>query len=418
MESLPFIGWDLFNSVILHTMRSILFINRVYPPANGATGRVLEHVAQEFVHAGWDVSVLTTSVFGEPAGTGVRDGVRIIRCETGFSKRNLLSRTLGYALMIPMFGLRALLLPKVDVIVIKTDPPMLLILAPLLRFLKGSRLIHWAQDLYPEVAEEAGVLRRGGVVAELFRKFSTHSLLSCDAIVAVGRCMVERIVLRGIPREMIRMIPNTGMEKEITPVDHANNPFRQRHGLGGDFVVGYSGNMGRVHDFATMLAVAEQLKEMGEDSILFLLIGEGPGEPLLRREVRERGLANVRFLPSQPLGDLSESLAAADLHLVSMREGMSGLVVPSKFYGVMAAERPCLFIGPPESEIAHMIREHGSGTVIQNGDSGALLAAILSYRTSPQKCVEEGKNGRLSLLKGDARGLFVSVASEVIKVTK
>jgi hypothetical protein len=217
---------------------------------------------------------------------------------------------------------------------------------------------------------------------------------------------------------MIRMIPNTGMEKEITPVDHANNPFRQRHGLGGDFVVGYSGNMGRVHDFATMLAVAEQLKEMGEDSILFLLIGEGPGEPLLRREVRERGLANVRFLPSQPLGDLSESLAAADLHLVSMREGMSGLVVPSKFYGVMAAERPCLFIGPPESEIAHMIREHGSGTVIQNGDSGALLAAILSYRTSPQKCVEEGKNGRLSLLKGDARGLFVSVASEVIKVTK
>jgi hypothetical protein len=101
-----------------------------------------------------------------------------------------------------------------------------------------------------------------------------------------------------------------------------------------------------------------------------------------------------------------------------MREGMSGLVVPSKFYGVMAAERPCLFVGPPESEVARMIGEHHSGTVIQNGDSVALLAAILSYRYSPEKCVEEGKRGRLALLKNDATGSFISVATELVKVTK
>lgn len=399
-------------------MPSILFINRVYPPANGATGRVLEYIAKGFVQAGWEVSVLTTSGDGMPVGTSVVDGVQIIRCGAIFSKKNLLFRALGYALMIPSLGLKALLLPRVDVIVIKTDPPMLLTLGPILRLLKGSRLIHWAQDLYPEVAEEAGVLRRGGVVAEVLRKISTLSLRSYDSVVSVGRCMSERIVSRGIPRDRIRMIPNVGMEREIRPVEHLTNQFRKRLGIEKATLVEYSGNMGRVHEFDTMLDVAQQLQERGEKSVHFLLIGDGPGESMLREEVMKRGLDNVRFLPSQPQGELSESLSAGDIHLVTMREEMSGLVVPSKFYGIMAAARPCLFIGPSDSEVAQMILEHGAGTVIRPGDTEGLLNAILAYRNIPEKCGEEGQRGRSALLQENARELFVTLTSKVINIPK
>ena len=395
-------------------MPSILFINRVYPPADGATGRVLEYVAEGFVRAGWEVSVLTTVAGGEKAGTTVRHGVRIIRCGVFFSKTTLLARALGYALMIPSLALRALLLPRADLAVVKTDPPMLLVLGPLLRWLKGSRLIHWAQDLYPEVAEEAGVLRERGSVAVMLRTISTGSLHSYDRIVAVGRCMVERMVARGIAREKICVIPNTGIEQEIRQIDHSVNPFRSRHGLGECFVVEYSGNMGRAHEFETLLSAAELLQEQGESGIRFLLIGRGPGEGILREEVQRRGLTNLLFLPPQPQSELSESLGAGDLHLVTMRTGMSGLVVPSKFYGVMAAERPALFIGPADSEVARVIDEHEVGAVIAPGDAAGLVEAILAYRQTPERRVLAGRKARALLTEESALERFIATASETL----
>lgn len=396
-------------------MPSILFINRVYPPTDGATGRVLEHIATGFVRAGWEVSVLTTASPGETAGLSIRNGVRIIRTGVFFSKQSLPARALGYALMIPSLGLKALLLPRADLVVTKTDPPMLLVLGPLLKWLKGSRLIHWGQDLYPEIAEEAGVLRHGGIVAGMLRRISTAAMRSHELTVAVGRCMAERVAGRGIPPERIRVIPNAGMEREIVPVEHPANEFRRRHGLEHSFVVEYSGNMGRVHEFSTVIEVARELKEKGEAGIVFLFIGGGPGEPALRREVGQGKLSNVRFLPSQPQNSVSESLGAGDLHLVTMKARMSGLVVPSKFYGVMAAERPCLFLGPDDSEVARVITENGTGIVVQPGDAAGLLAAILAYRDSPERGAADGRNARRILMQEDTVTLFIAAATEILK---
>ena len=188
-------------------MPSLLFINRVYPPDIGATGRVLEHVAHGFVAAGWEVTVLTTAGEHSKAGSALQNGVKVVRIASSFSKKSLVSRALGYAVMIPALGLRALSLPRVDVVVTKTDPPMLLVLGPLLRLLKGSRTIHWAQDLYPEVAEELGAMTRGGVIAGMIRSISTWSMKGYDLTIAVGRCMEARLKKRGIPANRILVIP-------------------------------------------------------------------------------------------------------------------------------------------------------------------------------------------------------------------
>lgn len=402
-------------------MPSILFINRVYPPESGATGRVLEYVAHGFVDAGWDVSVLTTAGERSDAGEEIRGGVKVVRIASGFSKKSLIARALGYALMIPSLLLKALMLPRADVVVTKTDPPMLLILGPFLKVLKGSKLIHWAQDLYPEIAEEAGVLPKGGaggMVTALLRLLSTLSMRSHDLTLAVGRCMIGHLKARGIPEERIRVVTNAGVEDDIVPVSHENNAFRKMHGLEGMFVVEYSGNLGRAHDFGTVLEAARLLEERGERGELgvrFLFVGGGPGEGLLRGEVARMGLSSILFLPPQPVSLLSESLGAGDLHLVTMKSEMAGLVVPSKFYGVMAAGRPCLFVGPECSEVARVIREQGVGEVIAPGDAQALVMAILRYRGAPEVREQAGGRGRIFLKEVDSLGLFLKCAADLVE---
>jgi glycosyltransferase involved in cell wall biosynthesis len=375
-------------------MPSILFINRVYPPDSGATGRVLEQAAVTLTRAGWGVTVLSTA--GDQPGPGavVRDGVKVIRTGGFFSKSSLEARAAGYAMMIPSLLFKALTLPRADVVVTMTDPPMLAVIGPVLKVIKGSKLVHWAQDLYPEVAEEAGVFKRGGLLAGVIRAFSSASLKSHDLVVSVGRCMSDRLYRRGILPEKVILIPNIGMERDIIPCVSRENSFRIHNGIAPEtLLVMYSGNLGRAHEFETVLEAARLLKDQGEQGILFLFVGEGPSRVVVEREAAAAGLSNVRFLPSQPGAEISESLGAADLHLVTMRQGMSGLVVPSKFYGVLAAERPCLFVGPLDSEVARVIRDVGCGEVTGISESAKLATIIQAYRDQPDLISEEGGRG-------------------------
>lgn len=357
-------------------MPSILFINRVYPPSSGATGEMLCQLAEALAARRWDVTILATDTGGVPKISS-RNGVRIFRAGGLFSRKSTLLRAVSYACMIPWLLIRALMLPRTDFIVTMTDPPMLAAIGPLLAFFKKNKIIHWAQDIYPEVAEELGVLP-SGIIARGLREVSSFALQRYDAVVSIGRCMSQRLIARGIPSEKIHLIPNWA--PAIVPRDKFNNPFRRQQGLEGEFVVAYSGNMGLAHDFDAILTAAESLRGR---HIVFLMIGEGPRRAEVQREAVSRGLDNMRFLPSQPPDKLSESLSAADAHLVTMRPPLCGLVVPSKFYGVLAAGRPCLFVGPKESEVAMSLSEQGAGMVIDPKNPSALAAAILDWAMDP-----------------------------------
>lgn len=358
-------------------MPSILFINRVYPPAQGATGEMLRDMAEALASRGWEVSVLTTGESGE-AKMATRSGVVIHRAGAALSRRSVILRAASYFIMIPWLLGRALLLPRTDFVVTMTDPPMLAVLGPMIGFFKRNKVIHWAQDLYPEVAEELGVLPKGTPLVTLLRSLSSQALRRCDAVVSIGRCMTSRLVQRGISYARIFNIPNWA--PPVTPLDRKNNPFRREHGLEGDFVVVYSGNMGLAHDFDAVLKAAESLQGR---HIVFLMIGDGPRRAELQRAASAKGLSNIRFLPSQPASKLSESLSAADAHLVTMRPNLCGLVVPSKVYGVLAAGRPCLFIGPSDSEAARLISEQDAGFVIDPAKPADLAGILLDWASDP-----------------------------------
>ena len=375
--------------------RSVLIVSRTFPPDAAAVGQLVAELAQELAARGWRVGVATTS----PAGA--RDepipGVEVSRVpgSFAFSRAGTGRRALGYLGIYPaLLTAAGYLRGPWDFVVTTSDPPLQVLLGPLLRATKGGRLIQWSQDLYPELAEELDVLRRDGRAARVLRALSTWGLERCDLVVVPGRCMESRLRKRGLRADRIRVVPNWSDPSRVRPIDRATNPFRREHGLGDDaFVVMYSGNFGLAHSFDEVLDAAERLRTERPE-IVFLMVGDGPRLEAVRADATGRGLANLRFLPLQPRERLAESLGAADLHLVTMPARLNGLVVPSKFYGVLAVGRPSVFVGPAESEVALVVRESGCGVVTPAGDANALVNAIAAFATDPTRWAQAGAIAR------------------------
>jgi len=366
-------------------MPHVAFLNRVYPPASGATGALLSELAPALVERGWRVTVVTGPAEGAPASEVTDRGVHVERVSgLSFARGNRIWRTLSYGSLFPALFARTLQLPSPDVIVTKTDPPMLKVLGPLLGRLTGAQVVHWAQDLYPEVAEGVGVIPEGGLLAKGLRRLSTRALQGHDHVVTVGRYMRDRLVTdRGLASSAVSTIPNWP-PSVVAPVAHEENPFQVEHDLEDRFVIMYSGNMGLAHPFGVVLDAAATLQDTVPEAC-FLFVGEGPRKGPLKREVRRRGLSNVRFLPFQPREQLDRSLSAADLHLVTMQEELSGLVVPSKLYGALGVGRPVLFLGPEDSEAARMVEAHDCGSVHPSPSGRALAKTIQDWHRVPTR---------------------------------
>jgi glycosyltransferase involved in cell wall biosynthesis len=260
-----------------------------------------------------------------------------------------------------------------DVIVTQTDPPLISVVAWLATRLRGARLITWLQDIFPEVAEGLGVLCRPLWLASLMR-IRDRSLRGTQMNVILGERMRQRLTAHGIAPGMLRIIPNWADEERIHPVAAEDNPLRRSWGLEGKFVVGYSGNLGRAHEFDTMVGAMEQLRE--DDRIVFAFIGGGAGMVGLERTVAAAGLSNVRFFPYQPRERLSESPSVADVRLVSLRPQLEGLIVPSKIYGILAAARPTVFIGDADGEVARLIAEWRVGFTVPVGGVGNFVECL------------------------------------------
>lgn len=362
-------------------MKSVLFLNRVYPPDHGATGQLLAELAEALTQAGWQVSIVTA---GTPPRESRNSKLEIHRVRgLPFTRAALWKRALAYASLYPALLGRALRLPRHEVIVTLTDPPLLLLLGPLLKFWKRSRLVHWAQDIYPEVAEELGVVRKKGFAAGLLRWLSSWALRRHDAILVVGRCMKERLMARGLAPEKITVLPNWPVGKSGSRGAEGRSGKSEVSGAAGHppqssispppFTVMYSGNFGLAHPFE---AIIEAVKILDHEAapVRFILAGSGPKLESLRTALA--GCPNVEFRGPAPLDQLHASLSAADAHLASMHEELCGLVVPSKVYGVLAAGRPCVFLGPPTSEVARLILESGTGAAL-SVDDGRALAGLL-----------------------------------------
>lgn len=307
--------------------------------------------------------------------SGPRFAVRVIPTWAPRGRCGQLRKPLVHLTYALGAAVRSLLGRGVDCNIFLTQPPLFGAWAWALKVLRGQPYCLVVMDLYPWVAVEAGVLRRGSVATRLAERLAAFTMRGADRVVVIGRCMARRVTDLGVPTDRIHMIHNWADTDSVRPGAVAERPderFRDR------FVVLYSGNLGTSHDFRDLLAVVDRFRE--DDGFLFVIVGEGARRREVEDDIRRRELSNVLLLPFQPEARLGETLAAGDVHFVSLRRGFEGLVVPSKAYGSLAAGRPIVYQGSREGEIARMIEEEGVGIVVDSGDADGLAAAFLRAR--------------------------------------
>ena len=261
-----------------------------------------------------------------------------------------------------------------DILVAMTDPPLISLVAMQVANRRGAHFVNWLQDIYPEVAVELGVpFLRGPILKSIFH-LRDRSLKTAAANVVLGKSMADKVASRGISRDRIHLIANWSEDDEIVPVAASDNPLRRQWGFENKFVVGYSGNLGRAHEFDTVLGAAERLKNNSD--IVFLCIGGGHLLKTLAKRVEQRGLSNFQFRDYQDQSVLKFSLGVPDVHWISLRPQLEGLIIPSKVYGIAAAGRPLIAICAKNGEVSRMVEQYQCGIVVEPGNADALADSI------------------------------------------
>ena len=278
-----------------------------------------------------------------------------------------------------------------DIVVSKTDPPLLSIVVSLIAQLRRAKQINWIQDLFPEVAmalKVKGVSQWGFTMLQRLRNMS---LRTASINIVLSSAMADHLRKEKISENQIAIVHNWADGAKLLEGEDHSVDLRRVWNVEGRFVIGYSGNIGRAHDFETVLNAAERL--LGNDKIVFLFIGDGAQRCWIQSEKERRGLNNVLFKPYQPQKLLGKSLRVPDVHIVSLNPVLEGFIVPSKFYGILAVGRPAIYVGDPDGEIAQNITSAECGAVVPPGEGKILMDCIVTFSKDRDLCKKMGENG-------------------------
>ncbi len=337
----------------------ILLLNQCFYPDVAATAQHLADLAVELAAGGHEVTVIASDRgYDNPAIRFPRretwKGVKIIRIPTvSLGKSSKLRRTLNFATFLFICALRLLLLPRFEVVVTLTSPPLISVLGSLFVSLKGGRLIFWVMDLNPDEAIAAGWLKENSFAASALSRLLAYSLRHAERIVVLDRFMKQRIVAKGIPEEKTVTIAPWSHNDVVRFDPVGRDKFRLRNNLSAKFVVMYSGNHSPCHSLDTLLGAAQKLAD--RDDISFCFVGGGSEYEKVKAYARGNKLRNILCLPYQPLSDLASSLSAADLHVVVMGDAFTGIVHPCKIYNILEIGSPLLYVGPTTSHVVDVI---------------------------------------------------------------
>jgi colanic acid biosynthesis glycosyl transferase WcaI len=322
------------------------------------------------------------------------DGVRVVRTWSYISpQKTFWPRILHYGTYSATAFYGGLFAGKPDVIINYSPPLPLGVSAWFL-----SRLWHipWVlqlEDLFPDAAIATGMLRNQTAIAffsameRLLYERATHISL-------ISEGFRRNLVKKGVPTGKISVIPVWADPDAVRPLPK-ENAFREQHGLVGQFVVMYAGNLGITSSLEDVIFAAEALRH--EPDVRFVIVGEGVKKPTLEEMAQDKGLENVLFLPFQPRQVFAEMMAAADVNLVTLNRDSSQTSLPSKTFNIMASARPILAVTPPESEIAQLVQETCCGLNVPPGQPELLAQAILRLERQTDQLPEMGQNGRSAL---------------------
>ena len=393
----------------------VCFFNRSYWPDTGATGQLLTELAEDLASRhGMEVTVVTgyPRAASRVAANEMRNGVRVRRASgTTLSPARFIGRVTNYLTYFLSALWQGLRLPRQDVTVALTDPPIIGLAALAARSRYG--MVFFCQDIFPEVAGLLDDFHSPLVNAGLDR---VNRILVARAVrvVALGDTMAQRLVEgKGADPDRITVIHNWADTAAIVPSEK-DNPFARAHGLQDRFVVLHAGNLGLSQNLEVVISAAALLRE--RQDIVFLFIGDGNRKAALEATVAAQGLTNVRFLPFQPRDQLRWTYATSDLCLVSLKPGLAGYIVPSKLYPILAAGRPYVAAVEASSEVAVLSERHGCGVVATPGNAESLAGHLERLADDPMARAAMGRRAREAGLLF-ARDRQVALHARVIRET-
>jgi len=361
----------------------ILLLNQCFHPDPVATAQHLRDLGLGLAEQGHEVTVVASSRgYDDPtvryANREEWGGIDVRRMWVpGLGKRSKWRRAVDFG----VFWLNAtrilFLMPRFDVTVCLTSPPLISFLGTFVASLKGGAVVPWVMDLNPDEAVAAGWLKKGGLMERTLSALQLWGFERSSKIVALDRFMARRLEKKGLRSARIHTDAPWSHDDSVGFDEEKRTAFRREHGLEGKFVIMYSGNHSPCHPLDSVLDAAELLRE--DERIHFAFIGGGSEFPKVRRFANERGLKNILTLPYQPVSGLSGSLSSADLHLVVMGDAFVGIVHPCKIYNVLALGLPFLSVGPDESHLTDLttcIQDKRYALQVQNNATGALVEAI------------------------------------------
>jgi len=381
----------------------LLLINQYFPPDTAATAKMAALVAGALARE-HRVTVLCGRPSYDPTERHpyylghreVRDNLVVERVGSATLSRHRMRGRLGnylsyFALAVP----RALAF-RADAVVAMTDPPGVGVAAAFVAALKRVPFIYNIRDLHPDMAVQGGLIR-GGLVTAVWERLHRWALRRADRVIVLGDDMRERIIAKGVQPARVAVVRDGAAIPDVQPArDH---PVVQEIRSGFRFVVLHAGNLGFYGAWDTLLKAADFLngKPVG-----MIFVGGGAAEGRLRQLAGSN--SRVRFLPFRPAAEVPYVMTAGDLHVVTVRRGLEGVVVPSKLYGILAAGRPVLAVAPETSDVARIVRRYDCGFVADPDDPQAVAAAIHEAMQSPERLAAMGARSRAA-----ARGFEQSV---------
>jgi colanic acid biosynthesis glycosyl transferase WcaI len=371
----------------------ILLLNEYYPPDTSATAKMAAQVAETLAQRH-----RVTVVAGRPSydpeefyrfallRRDTRNDVAVERVgSTAYPRHCMRRRVANYLSYLALAVPRALAI-RPDVVLAMTDPPVAGIAGAWVARLAGRPFVYNIRDLYPDMAVGGDIVRPSGWV-ERWERMHRSALKQADRVIVLGDDMRDRIIAKGVRPERVAVVRDGTAFPAFAP--ERSDPVVQEIRSGFPFVVLHAGNLGFYGAWGTLLEAAKILRE--EDTGL-VFIGDGANRAAL--ETATADCANVRFLPFRPVEQVPHVMMAGDIHVVTVRRGLEGVVVPSKLYSILAAGRPVLAVAAATSDAARIVVESGCGLAADPDDPAAVAAAIRTLRSDPARLAEMGRRAR------------------------
>lgn len=368
----------------------LLAFNQYYWPGVEATAHLLTELCEALADD-YEVTVVTGTVEDAPQPERlVRNGVRIVRVgSTTFERRRLSLRGFNYLSYFLLAARAGVMRQRADIVLCLSDPPFISSVGVLVARRHHAPLLVVTHDVFPEIAVELGRLRNPLLIAALDRAVR-FGLRRADRVVAIGETMRRRLAHKGVAFDRMRVIPNWTDTRALSPRPR-DNAWAREQNLVGRFVVMHSGNVGHAQDLDTLVRSLTFLRDL--HALRVIVIGSGARHAELV-SLAKRLDVEIDFLPYQPRERLAESLSAASVHVVGLGRGLSGFVVPSRMYGILAVGRPVIVAADGDSETARIARATGCGVVVPPGRPELLAQAIRAAHDGELDLDEMGRRAR------------------------